>query len=250
MATFAIGDIHGNREALDDLLDQLRPALSASDTVVFLGDYIDRGPDTKGCIDSILRLRSASSARVVTLIGNHEDWMLRSFEDPSRHSWLIGMAGLTTVLSYSIEAAGIISCAAEELGPRLVLDRVALPYDAFVDALPPDHLAFFRELTLVHQSDGAVFSHGGLDPAAGGIAAQTPDALIWGSTTWPAGCLGPDCHVYGHHDDADVDESGWPQPARGPFSLGIDTISHGVLSAVRMPDRTVFQSKRFAGRMA
>jgi serine/threonine protein phosphatase 1 len=145
--TIAIGDIHGNREALDDLLARIRPELSGGDTVVFLGDYIDRGPDTKGCIDSILQLRADSPARVVTLIGNHEDWMLRSFEDPSRHSWLVGMEGLTTVLSYSAEAAEIISRAAQALGPRLVLDRVALPYDAFLRALPADHLAFFSAHT-------------------------------------------------------------------------------------------------------
>jgi serine/threonine protein phosphatase 1 len=244
--TIAIGDIHGNREALDDLLARIRPELSGGDTVVFLGDYIDRGPDTKGCIDSILQLRADSPARVVTLIGNHEDWMLRSFEDPSRHSWLVGMEGLTTVLSYSAEAAEIISRAAQALGPRLVLDRVALPYDAFLRALPADHLAFFSALTLVHQADGALFSHGGLDPAVADITAQTRDALIWGSATWPVGCVGPNCHVYGHHNDAELDDTGWPNPARGPFSLGIDTISHGVLTAVRMPDRALFQSGRFA----
>ena len=55
VATIAIGDVHGNRAALDDLLTRLEPDLEASDTVVFLGDYIDRGPDSKGCIDRILR---------------------------------------------------------------------------------------------------------------------------------------------------------------------------------------------------
>ena len=46
--------------------------LGAADTVVFLGDYIDRGPDSKGCIDRILRFRAESRASVVALLGNHE----------------------------------------------------------------------------------------------------------------------------------------------------------------------------------
>jgi predicted phosphodiesterase len=51
MATVVIGDVHGNLRALDDLLAQLGTRLAAKDTAVFLGDYIDRGPDSRGCID-------------------------------------------------------------------------------------------------------------------------------------------------------------------------------------------------------
>lgn len=246
MATFAIGDIHGHREALDDLLARLQPELGADDTVVFLGDYIDRGPNTKTCIDRILRLTAESPARVVTLMGNHEDWMLRSLDDPTRHSWWLGMDGHSTVKSYSAEAAELIAQAAREAGPRLVLDRVALPYDAFVSVLPAAHLEFLRGLVLVHQSDDAVFSHGGLDPRVPSLEAQARLALIWGSDDWPAGYEGPRVHVYGHHDNAEVDAAGWPRPAVRSHSIGIDTISHGVLTAVRLPDRHVMQSARFA----
>ena len=58
MATVVIGDIHGNRRALDDLLSKVQAELQAEDTVVFLGDYIDRGPDARGCVDRILELPS------------------------------------------------------------------------------------------------------------------------------------------------------------------------------------------------
>ena len=54
MATIAVGDIHGNRLALDDILTQIRGEVTEDDTVVFLGDYIDRGPDTKGCVEALL----------------------------------------------------------------------------------------------------------------------------------------------------------------------------------------------------
>ena len=91
MATIAIGDIHGNAKALQDLLGQLAAELTAADTVVFLGDYIDRGPDSRGCIERILQFRAGTVAKVVTLAGNHEDWLLRSLSDPTRHSWILGM---------------------------------------------------------------------------------------------------------------------------------------------------------------
>src|SRR5262245_6137422 len=88
MATIAIGDVHGNREALKDLLGRLEIELRTDDTVVFLGDYIDRGPDSKGCIDLILQFRTKTPANVVTLPGNHEDSFLQTREDPCRYSWL------------------------------------------------------------------------------------------------------------------------------------------------------------------
>jgi hypothetical protein len=58
MSTIAVGDIHGNLAALRSLLDAVTPYLNAEDTLVFLGDYIDRGPDSKGCIEEILRLKA------------------------------------------------------------------------------------------------------------------------------------------------------------------------------------------------
>jgi serine/threonine protein phosphatase 1 len=70
--------VHGNRAALDDLLTRLEGELEASDTVVFLGDDIDRGPDSKGCIDRILRFRAESQGTVVTLLGNHEELPMTS----------------------------------------------------------------------------------------------------------------------------------------------------------------------------
>jgi serine/threonine protein phosphatase 1 len=91
MATIAIGDIHGNLRALDDLLGRVRDDITLSDTVVFLGDYIDRGPDSKGCIDRILDFRREIIGEVVCLRGNHEDWLLRTMDDYTRHSWLMGI---------------------------------------------------------------------------------------------------------------------------------------------------------------
>src|SRR6516225_5543462 len=104
MATIAVGDIHGNVEALCDLLHQLGGETGPSDTIVFLGDYIDRGPDTKACLDALLSFQTKSETDVVCLIGNHEDWLLRTLRDHTCHSWLLGMDAFDTIRSYSEDA--------------------------------------------------------------------------------------------------------------------------------------------------
>ena len=112
MATVAIGDIHGQVKPLCDLLERVRPNIGAGDTVVFLGDYIDRGRDTKACIDAILEFTASVPAAVVCLRGNHEAWMLETRDDHTRHAWLLGMKALTTIRSYSAAAAEAIGAAA------------------------------------------------------------------------------------------------------------------------------------------
>src|SRR6266568_4134167 len=91
--------------ALEDLLAKVMPAMSQRDVLVFLGDYIDRGPDTRGCLDRMVRLRDEVPCPLVTLLGNHEDWMLKTMRDSTRHSWILGMEAFETIASYSVEAA-------------------------------------------------------------------------------------------------------------------------------------------------
>jgi calcineurin-like phosphoesterase family protein len=244
VATFAIGDIHGNLAALDGLLRRIEPDLRPGDTVVFLGDFIDRGPETRGCIDRVLALRASSRAQVVALLGNHEDWMLRSMRDHGRHSWILGMEALPTIASYSPAAARSLTAEMERLGVRLVTERVTLPYDLFFDAMPPAHRAFFEGLVPLHRTPEAVCTHGGCDPAAGPIENQSPDALIWGADDFPDRYTGPDLIVYGHRGESATDEAGWPRPQVGAHAIGIDTIAQGVLTAVRLPGPRFYRSDR------
>src|SRR5881628_2129416 len=123
MSTMAIGDIHGNLLALNDLLSLITTDLGTEDTVVFLGDYIDRGPDSKGCIQRILDFQLSVKARVVALLGNHEEWLLRTYEDYTRHSWILGMEAFETIRSYSPPAATRLREGAEKMGLRMVMDR-------------------------------------------------------------------------------------------------------------------------------
>jgi len=245
LATIAIGDIHGNLPALDDVLNQLRREVQTVDTVVFLGDYIDRGRDSKGCVDAILRFQREVDAEVMALMGNHEDWFLQTFHDHRRHSWLLGMEAFDTIRSYSEEAEAVIRDAMARDTTAVYLEQKALPYDVFFDAVPDEHLAFFRDLRLFHQTVDCICSHGGLDPKVRDLRKQAPHALVWGRGTFPDGYEGEPIVVYGHRNNATLDDHEWPRPTTNGRTIGIDTISHGVLTAIRLPDGKLFQSARW-----
>jgi len=244
MATIAVGDIHGNLPALDDILDQVLDEAVGGDTVVFLGDYIDRGPDSRQCVDAILHFQRQTKAEVVCLLGNHEDWLLRTLSDHTRHSWLLGMEALETIRSYSTDAAEELRTALSKAGLRPYLGRGALPYQAFFDCVPHDHIQFFRSLRLFHRNADGVCSHGGLDTRIDDLEDQGREAFIWGAGSFPYGYKGAETVVYGHHNNATVNGEGWPTPKIMGRTIGIDTIAHGVLTALRLPDRKVFQSAR------
>jgi len=246
MATIAIGDIHGNPAALNDLLLQIREESGPGDTIVFLGDYIDRGPDAKGCVDAILEFRRTARATVVCLIGNHEDWFLRTMRDYSRHSWLLGMEAFDTIRSYSTDAVATLREAASNAGPELFLGRYSLPYGAFFGCVPPEHIEFFENLRTYHQNSDCICTHGGLDSRVSNIEGQSREALVWGTDRFPEDYEGTEVIVYGHRNNATLNADGWPLPTIIGRTIGIDTISHGVLTALRLPDRRVFQSARSA----
>jgi len=245
MSTIAIGDIHGNLAALDNLLSRITPGVTAQDIVVFLGDYIDRGPDAKGCIERILDFRLTSKGRVVTLLGNHEEWLLRTYKDYTRHSWLLGMEGFQTVRSYSDSAAEILREEAEKAGPHLVLERVPLPYELFFDAMPAEHITFLTSLQTFCRTPDAICVHGGLDPEVDRVEEQRSEDLLWGTDGFPHRYKGEELLLYGHTNDFVLDTRSWPQPRIVGRTYCLDTISTGVLTALRLPEGIVFQSNRY-----
>jgi len=88
--TIAIGDIHGHADSLDRLLEAVAP--SPLDTLVFLGDYINRGPDSLGVLDRIIAL--GERCRVISLLGNHEQMLLKQRgEGPAACDWLSSGSG-------------------------------------------------------------------------------------------------------------------------------------------------------------
>src|SRR5690349_9006235 len=101
MRLLAIGDIHGCLTALDALLDAVAP--QADDQIVALGDYVDRGPDSRGVLDRLIALHAGG--RVVALRGNHDVMMLEA-RNGRDLGWL-AVGGKETLLSYGVTASEI-----------------------------------------------------------------------------------------------------------------------------------------------
>lgn len=99
MRTLAIGDIHGASGVLDTLLAAVAPA--PDDLLVFLGDYVDRGPDSKGVLDRLIGF-AIDRRPMVCLRGNHELMMLRSRHDRSELKMWLGVGGTQTLGSYAV----------------------------------------------------------------------------------------------------------------------------------------------------
>src|SRR5919202_7124152 len=100
MRTFAIGDLHGRRRQLRALLDAI-PRDPERDTVVLLGDLVDRGDEIPGAVDEVIALKRECPERVVCLRGNHEQ-MLLDFIDEGAAIWLHAAVGShTTIHQYT-----------------------------------------------------------------------------------------------------------------------------------------------------
>jgi serine/threonine protein phosphatase 1 len=153
--TFVIGDIHGCADEADRLLDALAP--SGEDTVVFLGDYIDRGPESKAVIDRLLRLRR-EGPHCVFLKGNHEDMFLAFLGRGGRYGEaFLFNGGEATLRSYGLSA---------RVGQGTAM------------LLPPDHVEFLLSLEM-HYQDGEFFCvHAGLDPKRS-LGEQDDEDVLW-----------------------------------------------------------------------
>ena len=149
--TIAIGDIHGCREMLDSLLERcFRYAGERPLRLVFLGDYIDRGPDSRGAIETLIDLQQSLPGRVVCLRGNHEVLLLDALAKDDMGLWLFNGAD-TTLASYGV-------------------DHVA--------ALPPDHLVWLAALTTSLDDGRRFFVHAGVDPDRP-LNDQSEHDLVW-----------------------------------------------------------------------
>ena len=105
--------------------------------MVFLGDYIDRGPYSADCIELIVNFTRTTAATVVGLLGNHEDWLLRALRDPTDHCWWLATSATETLESYDPDVAAAFQRCAKAAGPALYEGRTELPYSLFMEAMWP-----------------------------------------------------------------------------------------------------------------
>ncbi|HZT58662.1 MAG TPA: metallophosphoesterase [Pyrinomonadaceae bacterium] len=152
MSTFVVGDVHGRRSQLRHLLSLL-PRDAGRDTLVLLGDFIDRGDDIPGTVADVLSLvGDAAAGRVVALRGNHEQMFL-DFLDEGAPLWLHPAVGSSETFSqYTGDALTNELRSWWEEAQRRVSD-----------SLPAEHVEFFRSLPLFYEDEHAFYVHAGLD---------------------------------------------------------------------------------------
>lgn len=205
---YAIGDIHGRNDLLQALLAQIEAddaARGPADTqIIFLGDLVDRGPDSAGVIETAMALR-ASGRKVRYLLGNHEEVFLAACRkrDTKTLRFFLKIGGDSTLQSYPITRAEYQALDLEELAARL-------------DSLIPEaHLAFLESFEDRIVIGDYAFVHAGIRPGVP-IDEQKRSDLRWirEEFTGHRGDL-EKVVVYGHTIYDDVEERG--------SRIGIDT---------------------------
>jgi serine/threonine protein phosphatase 1 len=220
---FVVGDIHGCAEELNIMLAHLEAneSLSDDDLIVFIGDYIDRGPSSKEVVDSLIAFHSRYP-QTIFLRGNHEDMLLDflGYEGTLGHSYLVN-GGQATTQSYGCLPAP----KREQLGA----------------AIPTSHLAFFLNLERYIIVGDYVIVHAGLNPLRD-VRSQLNEDIFWIRDEFIQ-----NIHnfgrivVFGHTPYEDV-------LVHPPYKIGIDTglVYGNLLSVVELTNRRVFQIKRGA----
>ena len=238
MRTFVIGDIHGQLLPLDNLISWLVTNTKPEDEVVFLGDYIDRGTQTKECLDRVIQFLKSSRCKVITLLGNHEASLLESLRNSSKHTWMLGMGGLLTLDTYCPSVSMEIRAVLERLGSDIFTGTHSLPYDRVAQAMPSGHLHFLEQLKPFHRNRHGFYSQAGVNPWLT-LENQAEKYLVWGDRDFPAFYQGVELVVYGHWNDASFGPEGELKLKRQLNTIGIDTIAHGVFTCLALPDSTI-----------
>ena len=204
--TYVFGDIHGCYSALTKLLDLISPD-PAHDTLIFLGDYIDRGPDSKKVVSEVIHLQE-TFPRVITLMGNHEQMFLASLTG-RENEFFLKMGGDATLASYGIKP----------------------PYNRHIAAeIPAGHIHFFQNLLMLWEDENYIYVHAGLEPGVH-LSQQSARWCCWArgnfiSTKYDFGKR----VIFGH--------TPFDKPYIDPYKIGIDTgaVYGGKLSCLVLPD--------------
>lgn len=234
MKTFVIGDIHGRCAQLNGLLDLL-PRDESIDTLIFLGDLIDRGPDIPGCVERVRKLAGENPERVICLRGNHEQ-MLLDFIDRTGTIWVDNSTGGDRTFAQYAGRPLRLQVPADFEAARQTIER----------SIPHEQIAFFRQLPLYHEDEFALYVHAGLEDGKH-PRDSSPHSLLWTrNMDFYKSYHGKPC-VFGHTPTPFL-------PLRGRLgrhgiyvfnsAIGIDTgyNMQSPLSCLSLPDFTLYQT--------
>src|SRR4030095_3080639 len=220
MSRYVIGDIHGCIDELRRLVEAL--PLARGDRLVFLGDYIDRGPDSSGVVSYLLALQeSYHEIGFVFLKGNHEDMLLSYLGISGQHGDMFLMNGGKPTL----ESYGLAS-------------NQPSPQDA-LSAIPPEHLNFYKNLYNYHLMVAFLCDHAGVNPQKS-LVEQTEEELFWIRNTFIYRSHNlPYTILFGHT----------PQPTVFydlPYKVGLDTglVYGNMLTCLEVDEKVLHQISR------
>ncbi|WP_166297195.1 metallophosphoesterase family protein [Bradyrhizobium sp. 2S1] len=175
--TYAIADLHGRYDLLERALWSIKAhAKGVKHKIITLGDYIDRGPQSKGIIETLMEAQ-ARGLPFICLKGNHEDMMVQTLRKPLDHNWWIANGGGTTLMSYGHVRYG--------------------DYDPTV--VPEAHIDWMDQLPLYHVDAHRVFVHAYVKQGVP-LEQQGTELLLW--SRYPVGAEDGyrDLHVVHGHD--------------------------------------------------
>jgi serine/threonine protein phosphatase 1 len=167
---YAVGDIHGRFDLLQELYSEIRRDIRAApperSVEIFIGDYVDRGPQSRNVVEWLVAAPRATDERIC-LLGNHEDLLAAALADIGEMDLWLMNGGVETLLSYLPLT-------------RFQLERLSLreAHAAFAAALPASHRAFIESLPRTVAFGSYLFVHAGLRPGLS-LEVQDPADLIW-----------------------------------------------------------------------
>lgn len=229
---YAIGDVHGRVDLLTKMLKQIaEDAQNKKDerkpVLVFLGDLVDRGDNTRETLDLVSKTTEIWW-RSVCLLGNHEVALMSFIEDPVKGAQWLSFGGMQTCASYGVPVRNVRPDPED-------LQAIALHLAQAMGT----HLNLLQKMERVYRSGDVVFAHAGIDPSLP-LTAQSDDALLWGRSAFlengpPSGLR----VVHGHWDSH--------QPVVTPSRICVDTGAYysGRLTAVRIDGETAFLTVDF-----
>lgn len=223
---YAIGDIHGRADLLEPLLGAIRQDFGSSGAarrvVIFLGDYVDRGPDSKRVLDRLLAFASAAVAETHFIRGNHEESFLAFMSEPETGPAWCEFGGRETLWSYGVTPPP----------PRADPQAWAVAAEAMRRALPAEHLALLSGLEPCVEVGDYFFTHAGARPGVA-LSDQSHRDLMW---------IRGDFLQARNRFERTVVHGHTPEPAvhADQRRIGIDTGAYatGVLTALRLEGAT------------
>lgn len=223
--TYAVGDVHGRNDLLTRLIEKIRLDAEGEGErprIVLLGDYVDRGDDSAGVLDTILELEASSWCDAQILLGNHEEMLKRFLLESDYGSDWVTFGGHATLASYGVTPPS----------PRSDSELWVEARKQLSQAMPTTHMALLRRAALYYTAGDYLFVHGGVKPGVP-LEQQGADILLWIRDEFlrsPKAC--DKVVVHGHSARQQVANQGW--------RIGVDTGAYatGILTAVKLKDTT------------